>query len=469
MSKFYSINIQSNFVNYLLVEKKKSQYRILELDVIDIEDFPQFLKNKKNFYISIDSDEAIDDVITLPSSIKKDSVIRSLILKKFKNSLSTKQILLNYKKISQDIDNKTITYKIDAIPEIEYVKKLDYIENWLEIKSSTINKFALLSLTRECFSTQGGYGYFSIHTQGKHIIVLAIDHNKNLLFDRSSSAMSDSPQTLQLAMVEEINQTIAYVKQQFRSVQFSNILLSGSMTLDDIIADNLFLSTNLPISILYPNTFIKGFEQEEPQHHIMSIGGFLVKKEEQFLPHKIFNLREYNITIIMLMIFSFLTLISTSYLAYQQYEAYTEDLENYENIKNRLIRLVRKTDTYSQEELEKSFKHLQIAEEFLQHSPSDYLITLKPLIEILQPKSYSFQDKKALSPSISLVFEKKFQSLSKLYNFEKLFLKTFTTANEENTLEYKNNTNYQSLKFHATITNKVKKAPIINQRRRRRR
>jgi hypothetical protein len=259
MKKFYSISIHGDFANVLYVEKKKSFYYILDEQILDLSELPKYLQNKHSFYIVIDVEEALDEVITVPSAIKNSNVLKSYILKRFKDSLPSKNILLNFNKLSEDKEESTITYKVDAIDQKNYVQKLDLIEDLKEIQSATIEKFALLNLTRNCYSNKKDYGYFSVYTHGSVVTVLAIDENNDLLFERSSTTITDETNSGYLNMVEEINQTIAYVKQQFRSTQFSTLLIAGSLALDDKAAEHLLFATNLNIAVLYPNTFIKGF------------------------------------------------------------------------------------------------------------------------------------------------------------------------------------------------------------------
>jgi hypothetical protein len=471
MKKFYSISIGERFVNILYIEKKKARYEVISDHIVDISEVSKFLQNKSNFYIVIDVDESIDDTVVVPSVIKKDTVLRSYILKKFKNSLVTKQLLLNYHKISHDAEESTITYKVDAIVEKTYVEKLNLIKDWLEIKSVSINKFSLLNISRKCYTNVDGFGYFSIYTHKNFITVLAIDDNGNLIFERSSNIKPDTPEMLQLTMVEEINQTISYVKQQFRNVEFSTILISGSMALDDIVAEHLLLSSNLSIAVIYPNTFISGLRNEEPQHYIITLGSFLIKKQEQFLPNKIFSLREYKFITTFLMIISFSVLFITAYFTYEKYIDYSDELERYDNIKSRLIRMVRETDTYSQKDLEISWKHLQIAERFLKDSPTDYLLKLKPLIELVKPKKYRYNNQKQDIPDLEIDFEKKFISLSKLHQFEKNFFDSYNKINKDKSLNYKDKTNYKDMVFFVSISNKksTKKAKHMSHRRRRKR
>jgi hypothetical protein len=121
------------------------------------------------------------------------------------------------------------------------------------------------------------------------------------------------------------------------------------------------------------------------------------------------------------------------------------------------------------DELEKSFQHLQVAEKFLRYHPSDILIELKPLISLLAPKEYTFHALNETTPTYSIVFEKKFHSLTEFYNFKQKFQHTFQTINKENKLTYNERTNYTSLNFFVTLSSgEGAKTSHTTKRRRRR-
>ncbi len=467
MKKFYSISIHGEFANILYIEKKKSFYNIIGEDVVETAKLSAYLQEKHHFYIVVSMDELIDDVITVPSIVKNRQLLQSYILKKFKDSLPTKNILLNYHKIAEDKEESSVTYKVDAIAEKEYLKTLELIPNWREIRSATIDKFALLNITRKCYTGNGQNGYFSVFTHGKTITVLAIDEHNDLLFERTSTSMMGAGASSYLNIVEEVIQTIAYVKQKFRAVTFDTLIIGGSLSLDDEMAEHLLFSTNLSVAVMYPNTFLKGLENEEPQQYIITLGSFLVSKNDMFLPKKVLSLREYDLITNTLMFLATLTLVVTVYFAYEQYSHYSDTLERYDAIKSRLLHLIRTTDTYSLKELEKSYKHLQIAKKYLQYHPTDILLKVKPLIKMLPPSEYLFKEKETQEPTFSLIFEKKFTRLSDLYKFQKNFFAQFTAINHDKTMKYAEKTDYTKMHFVVKISNITKKAPVSRRRRRR--
>jgi len=269
-------------------------------------------------------------------------------------------------------------------------------------------------------------------------------------------------------IVDEINQTIAYITQQFRHVKFATLLMSGSLVFDDVLSEHLLLSLNMPIAVLYPNTFVKGLVNEEPQSYITVLGGCFVDKKEQFLPQKILSLRTYNKFIVGLSSFAILSLFLTTSVTFDDYTNYSDSLDRYDSIKAKLLRTVKNTDTYSLDELEMSWKHLQNAEKFLNYRPHDALIKFKPLIDLVVPRNYAFKSKDSKSQSYSLEFTKKFQTLGELHSFEKMFLEKFNEINKKKKLKYTDKTNYSNMTFSVIIAKPEEAKPKGFQRRRRR-
>ncbi len=469
MKKKYIISIHDKVANVLHVEKKRSLLHIIDNEVLEIDQLTDYLKEKHSFYVVVAIDELIDDVVTVPSVIKNKRLLQSYILKRFKDSLPTKNILLNFQKISEDKEESTITYKVDAVAEKEYLQTLQLIPDWKEIESATIDNFALLSITRKCYENSDKKGYFSIYTHGGTMTVLAIDEANDLLFERTTVGAAMVGESRFLGLVDEILQTIAYVKQKFRSNEFSTLIIGGSLSLDDEVAQHLLFSTNLNVAVMYPNTFIKGLENEEPQQHILALGSFFVKKSDMFLPDKVRSLREYEFVSKSLMFIATLSLLVTTYFTYEQFSRYNETLNRYDAIKNRLLRMIRSTNTYSLDELEKSYKHLQIAKRYLQYHPSDILLKLKPLAEMLPPSNYVFDGQQNdKEPRIGMRFEKSFSRLSDLYAFEKKFKAKFSTINSDDSMEYSEKTDYKKMMFIAEIISVPKQQTQPAQRRRRR-
>jgi len=454
VNKFYSINIQKNFATVLFVQKKKGKYHVLNDEVLDLDEVEEYLQGKKALYLIIDVEELIEQDVALPSAVKQKNTIQAYIKRKIKDSLSSSNILFHYHKISQNKEEDTTLYNVNAVYESQYTPKLDLIDVWREIKSTSISKFALFNLSKQCFDYKKHGGYFFVFTQGNIVSVLAIDQKGTLLLKRSNTITAIAEMRY-MQMVEEINQTINYAKQQFREVQFSTILLSGSMTLDDVIAEHLFVSNSLAIGVVYPNTFIKGLEQEEPQNYITSIGAFFIEKKDQFLPNKLLSTREYSLASNLSLLVASLLFLLTSYTLLDKYIQYTDTTQRYENIKSKLIRMTKEADKYSEQTLQSSANHLEIAQKFLSHSPIDVLLQLKLLIQIIKPNQFSFFLDENQEPNFQIEFEKKFTTLEQLYHIQNSFYEIYATLNKKNIFEITKTTDYFNLLFKVTINKKI--------------
>lgn len=464
MSKLCAINIQNNHVVLLDVEKKGKNYSVVEYNAIDKSELSKYIKNKKNIFLSIEQDEVVDEKISIESVIKNDSVIRSIILRKLQESNLQEQILFNYHALPQNQNDEKTTYQIDGVYEEHYLNALKLIDDLSAIESATTNKFSLLGISNECIKEEN---YFSIHTQANKITTIAV-HKNALIFSRVNTIVANDARMREINLVEEITQTIVYVQQNFRDIKFSVIALSGSLAIDDIIVEHIHMMSQLGTTVLYPNTFIKGFEGEEAHQYIFSLGSWYVPKKFQFLPTSILGLKQYALSLKTLLIASIALAFIGSYLAYDKFDSYFNTLQEYETIKNRLDTLARKTDTYSKENLDKSLRYIKMSEKYLEYHPLDIILSLKPLIEMEKPQELQWNYSEN-SLKLTATFKRPFNNLIELYEFEKLFFSKFEDMNITFTKKYSVNTDYKKMDFDTTITieNFQEVVTVVKERRRR--
>jgi len=446
MSNFYSLSIDNDYISILNIKKSHNTYTVLDAQVLELEELDTFLDHKKNIYFSCDQDFIIDEQIEVPVIIKNKSTIKNYILHQLKKAEPLKQILFNHDKLLNQPDEESSIYQVDGVDENEYSKSLEVIQNWEKIKSASLSKFALLALSNLCIKEEV---YISVYTSGNKILVLAIAEKK-ILFSRSNVISSPSPESLQLDMTAEINQTISYIQQQYRSIRFTAIVLSGQMAIDDRIAEQLLMINTLPICILYPNHLVENIENEEGQSHILSLGNLFIPKKYQFFPSSLLGLRQFNLISTILLGLSTCIFLTVSYFTFDEYSRYSDLLSNYKTIKNRLINTVKRTKTLSLDDLDKSLNHLSIAEKHLKDHPSDMAILLKPLITLLKPISWSWEHSET-ALTLDVKFEKKFHTLSDLHDFEVQFNTLFGDINSTLTMSNIPTTDYKKLHYKSEV------------------
>ncbi|MDO8453568.1 MAG: hypothetical protein Q7S59_03235, partial [Sulfurimonas sp.] len=248
----------------------------------------------------------------------------------------------------------------------------------------------------------------------------------------------------------EINQTIFYVQQQFRDIKFSTIVLSGFLATDEVIAKNIYMTTELPVTILYPNTFLKGMKNAQPQEYIIPLGNLFVPRNMQFLPDLLLALRQFKVVKQLLLAASVIALFVTSFLAYEKFNIYYDSLKRYETIKSHLASMTLDVNTYSLSELGTSLKNLEITEKYLQRHPADIILALKPLIELQKPEVFNWKDKEN-TQELEARFIKSFDSLTALYQFEKKFMNEFENIDITIGLTYSTHTDYKKMIFNTVI------------------
>jgi hypothetical protein len=447
MNRFYSLSIQNNDVCTLAVQSRNNIFFVEAQHYIKLSELSHFLKNKRSYYVAFAQEEAVDEKILIESVIKNDHVIRRIILGKLFESCVAKKLLFNYCPIRELKDGSKITYQVDGVYEDEYLHSLKKIGNLSEIKSVTINKFALFGISCECIKENS---YFSIHTFGNKIIIIVI-HDNTLIFSREHTIAMDNPEERKKNLIEEITQTIAYVQQHFREIKFSLIALSGSLSADDDIFEHIYILSGLGVCVLYPNTFIRGLKNEELHSHMISLGSWFVPKKYQFYPTSILDFNQYSFAIKILLGFSTAAILITSFFAYKQYDSYSKALQNHEIVKSRLMQLTQDTKIYSNEELSHYIQHLQIVQKYMQYHPVDPLVAIKPLVELQKPQNISWEHFDEFM-RLNAVFKRSFNTLEALYQFEKLFFHSLQTLGGTLYATYQNKTNYATLDFEITVT-----------------
>ncbi len=447
MGLFYTINIDNNVAMVISIKEKKNSYTILKSQLFDTSELKNYLSGKKYFYLSADQDDVIDEQISVPSLIKNDQVIRKTILHKLDSKLSKNKILFNYDELAMDQHDKTTTYQVDGVYEKEYQKIFHLIEDKSEIKSATASRYSLFALSQQCISLKN---YLCVHTHHNKIMILAV-HENRLIFSRTSTIIVNKAENSQALMIDEITRSIAYMKQQFKDVEFSTISLSGSISTENIVCEQLSTLTQIPISVLYPDSFMHGLKNGEIQQYILALGNYFLPKKYIFIPSFVIGARQYSLSLKIVLALSLLLLSVISYFTYKQYGEFSNEADQYNSIKGRLIKLVRNTDTYSENELKKSLALIQISSTYLQFHPSDMFILLKPLIDLQKPDSLHWNNNNN-SPKLEVTFSKSFKTLEELHQFKESFNIKFDEVNVTLPLTYTDNTNYNTIQFKAILT-----------------
>jgi len=459
----YAVNIQHETATVLLMKKRKNNYIVLEHQLLKLSELTQYLKKKSALYVSINQDDMLNESISIPTPIKKNTIIKSMIQRNFSEVILNRKILLTYNKISENKNDNTTSYQINGVYEENYTQILHNLEIQNRIKSATAGRLALLGLSLQCVNAES---YFLIHTQGVRIDILAI-HKGVSIFDRVGILMVNDTQSHQIDIINEITNTITYVQQNMRDIAFSTIVLSGSITMNHTVPEHLYTITKYAIATLYPNTFISGLPNEKAQDFILALGSYFVPKSYQFLPDSLLGKHQYMLTQNLLLTVSVMLFFSTSVFTYEQYTNYNDALKQHKAIKNKFIHKIKYADTYSQDELQKSQKYLSLVQKHLHHHPSDLFIALKSLIMLQKPEQWRWNHDE-VQPKLITTFKKSFSSLDALHQFKKRFQKQFKKINTSFALTLLDQTNYSKMQFNVVISiQKAKTAPSRHTRRRR--
>jgi len=461
MAKFYSISIVNNYVFILHLDKKNDVLIVLESFEIEISELALFVKDKKNLYISVAQAFEFSENIKVPIAIAKSNNVKNYLFYKIKEANPNIDILFNFKKLPKQNDEENITYSVEVVDEKVCIASLDFVKDLSSIKSATTNKFALLSLANKCIDDDQ---YICVYTNATIVLILAVEQ-KELIFSRTISIDTSNPQTLQMNIAENITQTLSYIGNQFRDVKFKTLALSGSIALDDVVSQHIAMLNNLNISILYPNSFVQNINAEESQSQLLPLGASLVAKSNQFLPKIILGVRQFNFVSAISLVLSLVVLLVMCYFSLNAYNKYSDLANKNKVLESRYLNLLSQTKMLSQKELTKYINHIVMVKKYLQNTPIDTVLLVKPLIEMDKPIGFECKNEDGVI-SFKAIFEKHFKELKNLYKFEKEFNKRFEEINNIVKIEKKITTDYKQLIFKADV-HTLKSSDILKTRRRR--
>ncbi|ADN08067.1 hypothetical protein [Sulfurimonas autotrophica] len=462
MSKFYSISVVNGYAFILYLEKNNNNLSILDNEEIEVSELASFIKEKKNLYISTLQKFEFSQNIQVPVAIAKSRNIKNYLLYKIKESNPDIDVLFNFHKLPKQNDEENISYNIEVLDEKAYLNTLDFIDDFSKIKSSTTSKFALLSLANRCIDEDH---YICVYTTATTIIVLAVEQQE-LIFSRTIVVEPSSMETMQMDITEHITQTISYINNQFRDIEFKTLALSGSIALDDIIPQHIVMFNNLNISVLYPNTFIKNINAEESQEYILSLGTALVSKSNQFLPKLILGIRQFNIASALGLAASLILVFCMFYFTFNEYEKYSNLSNQNKVLEAKYSKVLSQTKMLSQEELEKYVNHISMVDKYLKNTPVNTLAILKPLIKLSKPSKFEYKDENGLI-YFKVDFEKSFTELINLYKFEKEFNKRLNDINSSMKINKNVIIDYKKLIYKVQLSTLSKKNKLNSTRARR--
>jgi len=460
VAKFYSISIVHGYAFILHLENKKNYLTLLEAQEIELSALPAYLKNKTNFYISLEQQFEFSTILQVPVTIANSNNLKNYLLFKIKEEHPNIDILFHYKKLVVQNDEENISYSVEILDEKAYLEALYFVKDFSKIKSVTTNKFAFLSLANRCM---GEAPYICVYTHADKVIMLAVEQ-KELLFSRSITINSQNPQTMQMDMAENIVQTLSYISSQFRDIEFKMLALCGSIALDDVISEHINMFTHFNISILYPNTFVENLTAEASQEHILSLGSALVDKSHKIIPKAVLGVWQFNVVAMFTLMISIILFLFVLFISFGEYMHYEDLTQKNALVKQRYLQTLSQTKMLPQKELQKYVDHINIAKLYLKTSPLDFVIQLKSLIMLSTPMTFDCKNEDNRL-EYKVVFQEKFSKLKELYAFEQKFHERYEKIKDTLQVNKVIKIDYKDLTL--TIELSSKKSALKKRRRRR--
>ncbi len=460
MAKFYSISVMHDYAFVLHLDKKNNNITILSSETVAYDELEEYFKNKSNLCISLNQTFEYSKNISVPVAIANSKNVKNYISYKIQEANENIDVLFNYKKLPKQNDEKNINYSVEALDENKYLEALSFLDHYSKIKTTTTNKFALLSIANKCIDNDY---YICVYTYANTILILAVEQ-KELIFSRAATIVSQTPETMQIEIAENITQTISYIYNEFRDIEFTTLILSGSIALDDAIPQHIAMFNDLNIAILYPNTFVKNLHADESQEYILPLGSALVEKSNRFPPKKILGYRQFDTVTAISVVISFVMLIFTSYLVFNGYENYENLTQKNKLLKQKYLYAISQAKMLPKKELENYEYIIDMTKKYLKDSPTDVIIELKPLVSLAKPIKFQYENKGG-DVVFTLSFEKQFDELVNLYKFEKKFDSKFNALKEKLKITKKTTVDYKKLLYRTEISRQKNKVVKRKQRR----
>jgi len=455
---------KSAFIIQLLV--KRGVYTVLDRVIFD--DFAkakEFLKNKKNIYLSILSQNMVDEFVLVPSSIQNDNVIRKIIISKLKKDANLNdEIIFNYYPIKEEKESKSILYHIEGIFKKEFDEHLQIISNRSNIKFVTLDRFSLMSISNYCLDVNN---YITVYTEKNRTIIDAVK-NRELIFSRLNTIAYENEEGLEFTLADDIIKTILYIKQQFRDVEFKTLLVSGSLSENDLLLNHLQKQSGLIVSVIYPYSFIKGMPPLWFNEWIISLGALFAKKEFDFTPSEIKADKQYSLALNIILL---LSMLSVGYFGYETYDSYLEykkDIKQNIILKHRFTKELKSVELLNANQVGKVKEFISLIDENVKQKPFENIYFFNSILQMVNINSLKLEQK-GKDFSFLLLFEKKFDDLKSLNKFIKEYNKDLKSLKKIASLESEIRIDYSKRKVSGQLKKSLKKQKRVVPRRRRRR
>lgn len=465
MSSFSIIRIHNDFASVIDVVDAKKRFSLMNpVYLQDSLEIASYLKTKKKLYILFETDNNIEETITLPAIIKNDATIRTALLTKINDDDRIKdKLLLNKLYTSYDTTHESATHRFEGFYEDDALKAISSISHLETIKRISTTPYALFSLSESIF---GGKSYLCVYAQEKKNLIVAINHGV-LLFSRIVDLQATDETERVMEQISDIIRTVAYAHQQYREAKFEFIAICGSIAEGEIAPMQLQASTGLNITAIDPALIVHAPKSLNTHDHLLEIGMLYLQKTMNFLPDRVKTAQEFALGHYLAMGIAFLFMLFGLYQGYDGYENYQNSLDEYDTINTQLTQTLRKTNTLDEAQLNEITAQLKSTTP-LHHHFIDDMTLFKPVLTLLKPSSITFEENNGKG-KVSLNFQRKFKTLLDLYLFEKEFKQAALTLKPQTskvTPTYK--TDYNLLSFESTLAlGEIEQAPPPRRRNRR--
>ncbi|WP_281951527.1 hypothetical protein [Nitrosophilus kaiyonis] len=443
----YLVRIKKDGYSILEANVKKENFEIkFEQFFQETNEFTNYIKNKKNIYISFLPSEIISKDFPINSAIKNEKTIEKILEFNLKKEYKEDFVFNYYLSEKNEANNQNI-YHIEAIKKSEILEKISSIDKKENIKIITTDYHALKAATKK---TTNLNTFISVFIENNHIIYVATYEDK-VLYRRESFIYIENPLLRPENIASDISRTVMFIKQQYRNIDFKNIVFAGDLKDLEGVFENLSLHGFL-LSMPYAKVFSKSITVDNFLKNFINLGLLNDKDIINFEPIELKSQKQFNK--FYYFVLSVIVLIGL-YFGYEDFNLFTDLLKKQDIIDEKIEtikRLKQNTKILDSKDLEFYINYFQnqnlsIKSEFL----NDFAI-IEPILRIIKPEKIGAND-----AIIKVEIYKKFNRLQNLMNLNKKFKNEIEKIKQKAELIEKTELDFENLVFKSILILKRKK------------
>lgn len=430
---FSTIYFADNKLSIVDFIKRKNKYKVHSQEYISSkEEAFSYLQDRENISICFESDDFIENEISISSKVSSEKVLFSYLKKHLDPDTNYVSKITDKHKDPENEHNDIITFK--SIPEEKLSHILSYIPDKANIKFLSSDKDILFRYINSFYKNSS---YIFVFIDKKVNIIFAVKNNK-LVFYRTWRF--DESVGIEERLFD-LEQSIFYMKKNF-SFEFDFLSIQTNMDINlNEVSENLYHKVVYFEDCLDKENFINEALLSQIKNNSINFISSSIKKDSLFK----------NLSFVINILF-ILGIFSYSYFNFNLYTELKSIQENNQMKLDKSVVLENNITSMNSSEIEISNKYFsQLVN--IKNDAFDSFVVLTPLIKFMAPVHFNYGEE-----TLFVYFEKRFSSLKEFDYFQEDFNKKYASLSSEKlliTIEYKHDLSKLNFKAVVTVANKL--------------